>query len=126
MCFDEVKLRAQTLLCALGDGPVAKALTAVNPWRELKWLANQQRPPFLIVKPSELNEKVKQRQGKGSVGQKSHKHAKGKGKAQSQGLCRPWILLDFAWNLVCFRALMGPRLLRCLCPKLHRMSLELC
>ena len=83
---DEVKLRAQTLLCALGDGPVAKALTAVNPWRELKWLANQQRPPFLIVKPSELNEKVKQRQGKGSVGQKSHKHAKGKGKGSKPGV----------------------------------------
>ena len=48
----------------------------------MKWLANQQSPPFLIVKPSELQAQVQRRQGQGTVGNKKHKSQKGKGKGK--------------------------------------------
>ena len=38
----------------LGEDHVGKALHATNIWRELKWLANQQRPPLLLIRPSEF------------------------------------------------------------------------
>lgn len=76
----EVKTRAQSLVSALGEGDVAVALQSSNVWRELKWRANQLRPPFIIVKPSELQVQIQKRHGAGTVGHKKHKHSKGKGK----------------------------------------------
>lgn len=76
----EVSNRATSLVAAVGETQVIKAMAAQNPWRELKWCANQLRPPFMIVRPSELHEVVKQRGGKGHVGHKAHKHAKGQSK----------------------------------------------
>ena len=78
----EVKTRAQNLIGALGESDVTRAMQCSNPWRELKWLANQQRPPFIIVKPSELQAQIQKRQGSGTVGQKKHKAHKGKGKGK--------------------------------------------
>ena len=78
----EAKSRAQALVAALGDQEVARDLQCSNPWREMKWLANQQSPPFLIVKPSELQAQVQRRQGQGTVGNKKHKSQKGKGKGK--------------------------------------------
>ena len=79
----EVKARSQSLVAALGESDVASAMQASNVWRELKWRANQLRPPFIIVKPSELEAQIQKRQGEGTVGQKRHKRAKGKGKGFS-------------------------------------------
>ena len=79
---DELKVRAQALVSALGDSEIARALQCSNPWKELKWLANQQRPPLQIIKPSELQFQVQKRQGQGTVGHKKHKVPKGKGKSK--------------------------------------------
>ena len=54
----EVKQRSQTLVAALHEGDVVQAMQASNAWRELKWRANQLRPPFIIVKPSELQAQI--------------------------------------------------------------------
>ena len=72
--------RASAVLKALGEEGVSRALDAANPWRELKWLANQLRPPYMLIKPSELQVQVSKRQADRPVGHKKHKQAKGKGK----------------------------------------------
>lgn len=76
----EAKTRAQSLASAVGEGDVVAAMGTSNVWRELKWRANQLRPPFIIVKPSELQAQIQKRNGVGTVGQKKHKQPKGKGK----------------------------------------------
>ena len=82
----EAKSRARSLLGVLGEPEVARALQCSNPWKELKWLANQQRPPVQIVKPSELQLQVQKRQGLGTVGNKKHKSQKGKGKGKGSAM----------------------------------------
>ena len=75
--------RAHSAVQALGEDNVARALDAHNPWRELKWLGNQLRPPYMLIKPSELQKQIDQRSQDVQVGNKKHKHArtaKGKGK----------------------------------------------
>ena len=72
--------RASAVLKALGEEGVSRALDATNPWRELKWLANQLRPPYMLIKPSELQMQVSKRQADRPIGHKKHKQAKGKGK----------------------------------------------
>jgi hypothetical protein len=72
--------RASADLKSLGEEGVSRALAAANPWRELKWLANQLRPPYMLIKPSELQVQVSKRQADRPVGHKKLKQAKGKGK----------------------------------------------
>lgn len=72
--------RAKAVIQALGHEQVAKAMMSHNQWKELKWLANQSRPPLQLIKPSELRQVVEKRQAEHPVGNKKHKVAKGKGK----------------------------------------------
>jgi hypothetical protein len=65
--------RADAALKALGEEQVAQALNSDNPWRELKWLGNQLRPPFMLVKPSELQAQIALRSSEHPVGNKKHK-----------------------------------------------------
>ena len=81
--------RAALVLKALGEEGVVRALDAGNPWKELKWLANQIRPPYMLIKPSELQAQVEKRAADKPVGNKRHKHPKGKGKGD-----RPDISVD--------------------------------
>lgn len=77
--------RAAAALKALGEDGVSKALASPNVWRELKWLGNQLRPPYMLIKPSELQAQIEKRAHDAPVGHKKHKHqrsAKGKGKGQ--------------------------------------------
>lgn len=79
----ESQSRASVAMKALGEDEVARALNADNPWRELKWLGNQSRPPFQLIKPSELQAQIDKRSADRPVGNKKHKQgrtAKGKGK----------------------------------------------
>lgn len=76
----ESKDRAQHVMQVLGKEPVVKAMQSSNPWKELKWLANQSRPPMQLIKPSELRQVVEKRQADHPVGTKRHKVPKGKGK----------------------------------------------
>lgn len=75
--------RAAATLKALGEGGVTTALASDNPWRELKWLGNQLRPPYMLIKPSELQMQIERRAQDKPVGNKRHKQhrpTKGKGK----------------------------------------------
>lgn len=77
----EVQSRCQMLNDKLGATSVKKAMAASNPWRELKWLANQVTPAVQIIRPQELQTMVASRTQTGQVGTRSQKkQAKGKGK----------------------------------------------
>jgi hypothetical protein len=79
--------RALAAVKALGEDGLARALDSDNPWRELKWLGNQSRPPFLFLKPSELQAQIDLRAKEKPVGHKKHKvpkSMKGKGKGFPQ------------------------------------------
>ena len=64
---------------ALGVQSLQDALTSSNPWRMLKQLANQQKPPLQIVMPEELAKVVQSRASQGKVSS-TKKGSKGKGK----------------------------------------------
>lgn len=79
--------RANAALKVLGEAGLAKALDSDNPWRELKWLGNQLRPPFMFIKPSELQAQIERRAAEKPIGHKKHKQAKtpkGKGKGSAE------------------------------------------
>ena len=75
--------RAQLVIDKLGISVVEKSVQASNPWRELKWHANQVTPQFQLIKPSELQSVLDQRiaSGKpiGNRAQKIQKKGSGKG-----------------------------------------------
>jgi len=78
--------RAAAAVKALGEDGLCRALDSDNPWRELKWLGNQSRPPFMFIRPSELQAQIDLRAKDKPVGHKKHKvgkHSKGKGKGQA-------------------------------------------
>lgn len=82
----ESSARANAAIKALGEPGIAKALDSANPWRELKWLGNQMRPPFMFVKPSELQSQIDRRAHEKPIGHKKHKQAKlAKGKGKGAG-----------------------------------------
>ena len=76
----QVESRLKMLLHALGSAEMQNALASGNPWRTIKSLANQQKPPLKIVFPEELEMMVKARSNKGEVS--SRKKAKGIGKGK--------------------------------------------
>ena len=83
----DCQARAQAAVKALGEDGLDRALDSDNPWRELKWLGNQSRPPFMFIKPSELQAQIDLRAKEQPVGHKKHKVAKkskGKGKGSPQ------------------------------------------
>ena len=86
---EEVGERVALVKKTLGEDTIAKAMAANNPWQELKWHANQLRPPMVLIKPSELQRTIDKRSER-AVGAKKHKHGKGKGK----GKAAPQAVLD--------------------------------
>ena len=82
---DEVTSRIDMLSSKLGSEKIAKAMQSHNPWRELKWIANQSVPPVQIVKPSELQSAIDARATQhASLGRKKQKsQGKGKGKGKT-------------------------------------------
>ena len=78
----ELASRYEMLCQKLGRDKVDATVSSPNPWRELKWLANQSVPPVQIVRPSELQQAIEFRAkmdiplGRRKKGGK----AKGKGK----------------------------------------------
>lgn len=83
---NEVVSRIEMLKSKLGTESVGKAMTSHNPWRELKWMANQSIPPVQIIKPSELQSAIEARSNQQvPVGRKKPKGGmKGKGKGKSK------------------------------------------
>jgi len=82
-----------SVLKALGEADVSAALDSGNPWRELKWLGNQVRPPFMLIKPSELQAQIDKRVSDQPVGNKKHKRAKS-AKGGGKGHAKPATCLD--------------------------------
>ena len=66
--------RAQIVIDKLGRQPVSRAFRTMDPWRELKQLANQATPKLQIVLPSELQDVIqaKAKEG-GKIGDKTKK-----------------------------------------------------
>ena len=77
---DMVENRISLMVQALGLGPIQKVMVGTSPWRGLKSLANQARPPFQLVLSSELAEAVKVKAQQG--GQQKRKKGTGKGAIQ--------------------------------------------
>ena len=80
---DSSEARAKDVIHHLGEEAVGAAMQVTNVWRELKWLANQQRPPLVLIKPSELQRSIERRGGTYQVGNKRQKKTKGQGKGRS-------------------------------------------
>lgn len=81
VAHDEVTARVDLIRRELGDEIIAKVVQTGNPWQELKWHANQKRPPLVLIRPSELQKTIAQRADK-QIGSKRHKQSKGKGKGK--------------------------------------------
>eukprot|EP00435_Cladocopium_sp_Y103_P054990 s775_g18.t1 len=75
---DALQARIDLIYKNLGEATVSEAVQAANPWQELKWHANQLRPPMMLIKPSELQTAIDRRSDR-TVGQKKHKKNTGKG-----------------------------------------------
>ena len=69
--------RVSLLIQAVGLAPVQKATIGTSPWRALKAVANQSRPPFQLVLPDELENAIK---AKAAAGGQQTKRKKGNGK----------------------------------------------
>lgn len=75
--------RAKDVIQHLGEDSVNSALQVPNVWRELKRLANQQRPPLVLIRPSERQRAIEKRGGTYQVGSKRQKKTKGNGKGKT-------------------------------------------
>ena len=63
----QVESRMQLVCRTIGTFEVQDAMTSGNPWRSLKTLANQHKPPLKIVLAEELAAVVKARSAKGDI-----------------------------------------------------------
>ena len=68
--------RAQSAICQLGAAAVQKAMTSAQPWKQLKALANQAKPVFQWILPSELQVHIEARLASGDG--PSHRRAQRK------------------------------------------------
>ena len=85
----QVEARMHLVSQKIGTVEVQNAMTSGNPWRSLKTLANQQKPPLKIVLAEELEAVVKARSSKGDIPAK-----KKQGKASGKGVPSRPPLLD--------------------------------
>lgn len=88
---DAIMSRIDMLYKKLGKDEVLKTMRGSQPWRDLKWIANQQVPTVQIVRPTELEKSIAARSTTApSVGRKhaggkaKGKGSKGKGSAPTQ------------------------------------------
>ena len=89
--------RAEQIVANLGKEAVKKALQGQRPWQDLKSVANQQVPPYQLIRPGELQAIVEARSKVetplGSKRQKSKGLGKGKGR-ESHALAPDSLRLD--------------------------------
>ena len=78
----QLEARTKLLVQTLGVVEVQNAMTSGNPWRSLKSLANQCKPPVKIVLPHELEAMIISKTADGRQGQKK-KQGKGFGKGKT-------------------------------------------
>lgn len=84
----DVPARVDLIRSKLGQDGIQKSMQSGNPWRDLKWHANQCVPPFQLIRPAELQVAIEKRAGsKQPVGHRNHKQkGQGKGSSQQQGV----------------------------------------
>ena len=63
----QVEARTHLATQAIGVGPLQGAVTSSSPWRNIKALANQVRPPMQLVLPQELEAVLQQKTKDGTV-----------------------------------------------------------
>ena len=85
----QLDARMKLLLHALGVSEVQNAMTSANPWRALKALANQQKPPLKIILPEELEKMIQVRSSAGVVPKTKGKKGQGKGNPTRPPLLDP-------------------------------------
>ena len=64
---DQLEARIHLVTQAIGVAPLQKALVGTSPWRSIKAIANQQRPPVQLVLPDELAEVLKSKAVSGTT-----------------------------------------------------------
>ena len=69
----QVESRIALATQAIGAVSLQKAAIGTSPWRSIKALANQVRPPMQLVLPDELAESLKNKAGSGTIGSKKKK-----------------------------------------------------
>ena len=77
---EAVGARCEMLFKKLGKNDVLQIMRGKQPWRDLKWLANQQVPTIQIVRPIELEAAIANKTSSNSSIGKKHIPSKGKGK----------------------------------------------
>ena len=71
---EDVDSRVEMLYSKLGKNEVSRAIQSSQPWKELKWAANQLTPPIQIIRPQELQQAISQRASNSApVGRKKDK-----------------------------------------------------
>ena len=82
---EDAMQRVQLIIDKLGMKVVAQSFRASNPWKELKWHANQLTPAFQLIRPSELQSVLDQKIASGKpIGNRSQKVVKAKGKGKGK------------------------------------------
>ena len=81
----ELTSRYEMLCSKLGKDKVEAAAGCPNPWKQLKWLANQSVPPVQIVMPAELQKAIDHRSKSAAPIGRKKKNDKGKGKGKGKG-----------------------------------------
>lgn len=90
---DAIMPRIDMLYNKLGKEAVLQSMHGSQPWRDLKWIANQQVPVVQIVRPVELEKSIAAKTGSVvSVGRK-HQGGKSKGKG-SKGVSSSLQIVD--------------------------------
>lgn len=82
----ELQTRAEHIKNTLGSSKVTQAMGSQNPWKDLKWLANQMTPPYQLIRPRELEQAIAARSRDGQVVGNRRMKQKGVGKGQKQGV----------------------------------------
>ena len=95
----EVTGRYDMLCTKLGKDKVDATAASPNPWKSLKWLANQSIPPIQIVKPTELQRAIDHRAKSDAPLGRKKKTEKGKGKGKGKGVYLPSGLTQICLDL---------------------------
>ena len=81
----DVEDRIHYLCEKIGLKEINKVMAAPQPWRELKWIANQKVPMVQVIRPSELQAVLDQKMKEGKPIETRSQKAKSKGAGKGKG-----------------------------------------
>ena len=85
---DDVQGRADHIKTTLGSTKVLQAMGSQNPWKDLKWLANQMIPPYQLIRPRELEQAIAARSRDGNAVGTRRMKQKGAGKGKKPAVSK--------------------------------------